>query len=173
MKRRLRKKKHLGEFACWGFYIRGSLRADLEDDSLNEFFDWWEDACRKLNVVPTIAFWEPDYFESFLCPVQGSCGEFHRRLVSNWLDAYPGVDVFELGPLIDAWNDPTFRDYERHGHVELGPVSMFWIPAEEYWARGRPASMNAVNAWGLGSVAVFGTPKSRMANKATGKAVDP
>jgi uncharacterized protein YggL (DUF469 family) len=44
MRRRLRKKKHLGEFQELGFAVRAGLRAGLSGSDLEAFFDRWIDA---------------------------------------------------------------------------------------------------------------------------------
>jgi len=103
VKKRLRKKHHLGEFTEWGHQlviIRN--RQDGFDEFLNAFIEEAVEAngCQcggagtedKLEVVVEIGRLADD-----------PTGKL--RKVTSWLEARPDVLEYKTGPLFDLWSD--------------------------------------------------------------------
>ncbi len=103
MKRRLRKKRRLGEFAELGFNLRFvvSRRLDLSDRDalLDEFIDEIERLGLQFGGGG-IYDWE-GFVE--LCG-RGSASEQHRAAILSWLKAHPNIEQPEAGSLVDAWH---------------------------------------------------------------------
>lgn len=106
MKKRLRKKKHLGEFREYGFGIK--FMPQSAD------FDMWISIMDRFDAFVTpfsLGFGGGgmDQVEWYICrDGKGSCHEGHRQLISAWLAAQPEITSHEVEPLTDAWYGPWF-----------------------------------------------------------------
>ena len=104
MKRRLRKKKHLGEFREDGFAIGIVLREGLAPADHNAFVDAFIDAIEARGLAFGGGGWPPR-FEGFATrALKGSATEEDRAAMAAFLDAHDAVVAHEVGPLVDAWN---------------------------------------------------------------------
>ncbi|RLD61709.1 MAG: hypothetical protein DRJ05_02015 [Bacteroidetes bacterium] len=105
MKKRIRKKLHLGEFQEFGFEISFNLIPNLSDKQLDAFFDEFiMDAVEK-NSLFFGGGGNKQEWEGFLAlNRRGSATEGHRANISKWLASNPKVVDFEVGKLIDAWH---------------------------------------------------------------------
>ena len=102
MKKRLRKKKHRGEFTEWGRQLAVSLRTRRPADAFHDGFileaieangcycggGLYED---KIDVIVELGKMSDD-----------PEGRFAR--VTAWLDARPDVESWKAGPLFDLWH---------------------------------------------------------------------
>jgi uncharacterized protein YggL (DUF469 family) len=112
MNKRLRKKKHRGEFTEWGRQLVVTLKTSQQTDAVQDAFileaieangwycggGFYED---KIDVVVELGkmFDDPE-------------GRFAR--VTAWLDARPEVEGWKAGPLFDLWHG-DFHDKEEWG----------------------------------------------------------
>ena len=147
MKRRLRKKKHLGEFQQMGFYLYLYLREEIAE-SISHMFKkaLLEYVERIFNAPPVGAFWQESYFELFICPASGSATEEDREWLGERLEMDINVEYYEIGDLIDAWYDSSFRSSAVEIH-QYGPWSNMIIPGKIWWRRGQPAGWMAAVRW--------------------------
>lgn len=104
MKKRIRKKLHLGEFRELGFQLRFRVRDTVSDAELDS---WWDDfiteaiegnkllcggaSGREWNVFVTL-------------DGRGSATDEHRATLERWLRARGDVDAIDIGPLVDMWH---------------------------------------------------------------------
>ena len=106
MKKRLRKKKHIGEFAEWGrqLIVRRNTKTDadaFQDAFILEAIEGNGCYCGgflsddKINVIVELGKMSED-----------PEGKFAR--VTAWLDARSDVEAWRSGPLFDLW----YGDYE-------------------------------------------------------------
>jgi uncharacterized protein YggL (DUF469 family) len=106
MRRRLRKKKHLGEFQELGLEVRAGLRAGLSEVELYAFLDRWIDAVE----ARRLAFGgggggRDDKFVGFITRVgRGSVTLHDRQALSDFLSVDIAIIHHEVGSLVDAWH---------------------------------------------------------------------
>ncbi|MBD3180077.1 MAG: DUF469 family protein [Candidatus Latescibacteria bacterium] len=147
MKRRLRKKKHLGEFRQFGFYLYLYIREEIEEQIAEDFkHSLLNDLEKFLDVPPVGAFWGKEYLELFICPVSGSATEKEREWLRNRLSSDVNVVSFEMGDCLDAWYDPSFRYPGIEPHP-FGPWSEVICPGKIWWKRGQPVGLMALSRW--------------------------
>ncbi len=101
MKKRLRKKLHLGEFREFCFEISFETEASLSDNDrdvlLDSFIAMIEQ--NRLQVgVGGLHEW------SGMVQLNRRSTEQHRQLVADWLDEHPHVHKVQVGELVDAWH---------------------------------------------------------------------
>lgn len=105
MKKRLRKKKRVGEFAQLGFHIGGTLRKPLPDADLDAFHH------RLLALVETrgLSFGggsSETHFRGFLAHAgRKNADENDRAALVAFLKDDPALTGNEVGPLVDAWHE--------------------------------------------------------------------
>jgi uncharacterized protein YggL (DUF469 family) len=102
MRRRLRKKKHLGEFKQLGFDMEGDLRPDLprpEEDAFIERLLQFVEA-RDLGFGGSVG---RGAFGGFVSRDRGSSTEDDRTACATFLESDPAVMRHEVGALRDAW----------------------------------------------------------------------
>lgn len=105
LKRRLRKKYHLGEFQELGFEIFTELKPDLSEKDFDKFwFDFIEEIERN-----KLSFggggrenWEGFVSSSIK---YASPTEEQRESLKNWLENRPETQNVRIDELKDAWND--------------------------------------------------------------------
>ncbi|MFO7914634.1 MAG: 50S ribosome-binding protein YggL [Candidatus Krumholzibacteriales bacterium] len=147
MKRRLRKKKHLGEFRQMGFYLYLYLREEIDESISRKFKDsLLEDFEKILDAPPVGVFWGESYFELFICPARGSATDEDREWLRKRLEMDINVQYYEFGPLIDAWYDRSFRSSAVELH-QYGPWTGMIIPGKIWWKSGQPAGWMAAVRW--------------------------
>lgn len=104
MKKRLRKKLHLGEFLELGFEIIWRFRPGVDLDTVSGFFDAYFGFTADLDLH--IAGSANSYVNnSFISPWRGSATQEHRRRVMAWLESRPEIDRFHVGDMEDVWRD--------------------------------------------------------------------
>jgi len=105
MKKRLRKKKHLGEFREYGFTVRFShpgLTVEARDQLLDRYID----------LIESLQLWSGGgggrERVSFYVTAghRKSANDEHRMTVERWLAEQPEIAEFKVFPLTDAWHGP-------------------------------------------------------------------
>jgi len=102
MNKRLRRKKHVGEFQELGFEL--SCNVELKHDD-PEFDNWCDDFIAMIESYGLICGGGglPSDWEVFIARHKGSVTEKERDAVSDWLKENKHVKNFEVKNLIDAW----------------------------------------------------------------------
>ena len=103
MNKRLRKKRHLGEFKEFGFIISLNLRSELTERELDAWLDDLIEAVERLNLgICGGGNFEQEYFCIRLkgrAPVTIE----DRAALNEWLAQDSRLVNFQLGGLEDAW----------------------------------------------------------------------
>jgi len=103
MRRRLRKKKRLGEFQELGFEVNAELAADTGDKGSWAFFGRLIDAAeaRQLGFG---GGGSGTHFTWFVVRLgRGSADEADREALAGFLRGDAAVVHHDVGPLVDAW----------------------------------------------------------------------
>ena len=107
MKRRLRKKKHLGEFKLLGIEILIKLNSK---DAFNQFHNDFILQAVEGNGCSFGGGGMEDHIEGF---IELGCAsdkpESRLKAVAQWLDLRNDVSGYKIGQLTDAWRGP-FND---------------------------------------------------------------
>jgi len=113
MKKRLRKKKRVGEFAELGFRFCGVFETELSPDKGDEFFDKLIEyvEAHDLGVGGGCGYKNFDLMTSHMPRkkkgrgfTSGSCTEEHREIVKKFLMSISEIEEFEIGQLVDMWH---------------------------------------------------------------------
>ena len=103
MKKRLRKKLHLGEFRELGFSVSFQTPATLSTDGRNCFLDTFI-AMIEANGLQ-FGGGGLDEWEGFVAfDSRGTATEDHRQVVRRWLEDHPQTQIVAVGNLVDAWH---------------------------------------------------------------------
>jgi uncharacterized protein YggL (DUF469 family) len=108
MKKRLRKKKHVGEFREFGFTVRATLRDQVRPAERDSFFDRWIDAVegRGLSFGGGAA---GTAFQGFVALARrGSATDEDRHAVSSFLAGDIAVETHQVDDLVDAWHSHAY-----------------------------------------------------------------
>jgi hypothetical protein len=100
MNKRLRKKKHLGEFKelCFELSFKLNVESDsIKDRFMDEFISLIED-----NNLICCGGYSKD-FSFCIAKNKGSCNEDHQQIILNWLNNKSIVTNIIVGKLVDAW----------------------------------------------------------------------
>lgn len=103
MKKRLCKKRHLGEFTEFGFSLRFAISEDLSVTARDSLLDEFIAEIERLGLQfggGGILEW--DGFVAL--NGRGSVTERHREAMLGWLESNPNVVKPEAGSLVDAWH---------------------------------------------------------------------
>lgn len=112
MKKRLRKKKHLGEFKEEGFTILAKVHSVETDEELNKFLDGFIDFVESRGCgIGGVVGSDIKAFYSKLG--RGTCTEEDREAINKYLTDHPLVTWFRVGKLVDAWYGDDFDDAEE------------------------------------------------------------
>ncbi len=104
MKRRLRKKKRLGEFKELGFEVRIELRAALDAPTHNALIERFIAAIEARKLAFGGGFGSDNTWSGFVSRyARGSATELDREAIRQWITNEPAIIGHELGPLRDAW----------------------------------------------------------------------
>ena len=104
MKKRLRKKLHLGEFRELCFHVAfrtpTSVSAVEDDDLLDRFLEMIEGDGLQFGGAGG-----PHEFDGIVAfNARGSATDQHRETVRRWLESQPKVLNIVVGELVDAWH---------------------------------------------------------------------
>lgn len=103
MKRRLRKKKRVGEFQELGCDVKATLRDGLSDEEFIAFFDRWIDAVEARDLGFGGGGSPTDFGGYVVRLGRRSVTEDDRTALSTFLQADAAVVEYEIGELCDAW----------------------------------------------------------------------
>ena len=103
MRKRIRKKRRLGEFQEFGFEVRFGLPSDFSERDQDAFFDAFISEAIESNRLMCGGGCGREW-DVFIAKVgRGSATENHRKMVGDWLRNSPYVFELQIGPLVDAW----------------------------------------------------------------------
>ncbi|CAE6941105.1 UNVERIFIED_CONTAM: yggL [Trichonephila clavipes] len=98
--RRLRKKLCVDEFQELGFELTLNFKADLNDQTIDDFVDQFLDHAIAGNGLDYVG--GEDY--GLVCLAKrGSVAEEQRTAVEAWLKGRDELQGFEISPLLDVW----------------------------------------------------------------------
>ena len=104
MKKRLRKKLHLGEFQEFGFDVACRFVKNLSDDQIDRFIDTFIIEAIENNGLCCGGGGDKNEWSVFVTrDGRDSVTESHREKVASWLKSNEFVAEFEVGDLMDAW----------------------------------------------------------------------
>jgi uncharacterized protein YggL (DUF469 family) len=104
MKKRLRKKKHLGEFQEFGFEVSCRFNSELSDEQFEQFIDTFLQEAIESNGLSFGGGGDKQEWKGFVTlDRSGSATEEHRINVSKWLESRPEVIYIKVDSLVDAW----------------------------------------------------------------------
>jgi hypothetical protein len=104
VKRRLRKKKRLGEFKELGFEVRGDLRPGLVSADLDAFVDRLIDVIEARQLAFGGGAGRDDKLDGFVTRMgRGSATEDDRAALAAFLEGDAAIVRHEVGELRDAW----------------------------------------------------------------------
>lgn len=123
MKRRIRKKKHVGEFLEMGFSAKCKVHPEAGDPEFNRFWDEFIGEIERLELCFGGGVGEicDGYVASYQPQKRGrrtgSVTETQRLALQQWLQNHPRVYEVTLGALSDAWNGPFDDDKAACGEL--------------------------------------------------------
>lgn len=104
MKKRLRKKLHLGEFQEFGFTLTIKFAEENTNEGLDAFVEALLDEVIDPNGLDFAGGGDRFDFSGFVVlAARGSATEEHRALTNAWLEKRDEVTSFEVSELVDAW----------------------------------------------------------------------
>ncbi|MGC4083001.1 MAG: 50S ribosome-binding protein YggL [Vicinamibacterales bacterium] len=104
MKRRLRKKKRLGEFQELGFEVSYRVRSDVsEEDRETLIWNFLQEGIEGNDLRAGGGGGESPEFFVVSARRRGSVTDAQRRAVGDWLSKTSRITAFNVGPLRDAW----------------------------------------------------------------------
>ena len=111
LKRRLRKKFHLGEFQEFGFEIFIKFAPSMTDINFDQFYDDFIDLV-EANKLLFGGGGDSKTWEGFFSSAKkfASPTEDKRKMIKNWLENHPVVLDVRVGELRDAWNAPKWNN---------------------------------------------------------------
>ncbi len=110
LKRRLRKKFHVGEFQKSGFEVFVNLKSDLNETEFDKFFDDFIDVIEQNRLL--FGGGGKESREGFITSAKkvGSPTVEDREKIKFWLAKRDEVIDCEVGDFLDAWNDTKWND---------------------------------------------------------------
>ena len=115
MKKRLRKKKHLGEFRQMGFSVDCRIRSGLSEEGFDRFIDHFMDHAIEANGLIFGGGGSPEGgWRGVICRDHryDSTTDAEKGTVQTWFEQRPEVESFELSGFWDVWqgSDPLDRE---------------------------------------------------------------
>ena len=103
MKKRLRKKLHIGEYQEFGFMVSCSFISDLSAEQFDNFMDAFIQEAIESNGLSFGGGGDKQEWKGFVTlEHRGSATEKHKTQVAKWLESNPQVIDFKVGGLIDS-----------------------------------------------------------------------
>ena len=105
MRKRLRKKKRIGEFQELGFCVTFRFSENLSIEDGNRLKEEFLEQAIEQNGLVCGGGGPDNKWEVFvtLDEPRGSTTEQHRQAVEKWLSRNQRIVGYEIGPLVDAW----------------------------------------------------------------------
>lgn len=105
MKKRLRKKRRLGEFAEYCFKLRFAIADGLSSSERNSLLDNFISEIERLGLQ--FGGGGAYVWEGFVALYsRGTATDEHRSAILAWLASHPNIEKTDVGPLVDAWHGP-------------------------------------------------------------------
>ena len=112
MRKRLRKKKHVGEFRQFGCLLVCFCIDSVTEDQFSLLQNrWLDEVCVKRGFERTFAAWVPEVLEMFVCRTRGSISAEDRSVVETWAASHPEIAEHIHVTSIDAYHDPFFSKH--------------------------------------------------------------
>ncbi len=110
LKRRLRKKFHLGEFQEFGFEIFVKFKSDLNENEFDKFLDVFIDLIEENKLL--FSGGGKENWEGFVTSASkfASPTDIDREKIKLWLEKREEVVGYNIGEFLDAWNDSKWND---------------------------------------------------------------
>ena len=103
MRKRLRKKKHLGEFKEWCVTVEVHLDPEVDYQA---FLDDWIERAIEGNQCQFGGGGKSPLLEGIIQLGMASHGPQECLTeIRDWLEQHPAVQEYQFGPLIDCWYD--------------------------------------------------------------------
>lgn len=104
LKRRLRKKFHLGEFQEFGFDVSINFKAEIDEVISDKFWVEFINEIEKNDLICG-GGGNSKYCKFFVTSRRkfNSPKEIDRTKIKNWLENYFEIESFSVGELRDAW----------------------------------------------------------------------
>jgi uncharacterized protein YggL (DUF469 family) len=104
VRKRLRKKLHVGEFQELGFEVRFQVADNLSYDAFDTVVDAFiSQAIEAYGLLCGGGGTNPEWNAFVTRARRGGVTEEHRQAIERWLTARPEVNAVQIGPLVDAW----------------------------------------------------------------------
>jgi uncharacterized protein YggL (DUF469 family) len=104
VRKRLRKKLHVGEFQELGFEVRFLVADNLSNDAFDAVVDAFiSQAIEAHGLLCGGGGKNPEWNVFVTREGRGSVTEGHRQVIETWLAARPEVQAVQIGPLVNAW----------------------------------------------------------------------
>jgi uncharacterized protein YggL (DUF469 family) len=105
VRKRLRKKLHVGEFQELGFEVRFLVADNLSHDTFDALVDAFiSQAIEAHGLLCGGGGKNPEWSVFVTREGRGSVTAEHRQTIERWLAARPEVKIVQIGPLVDAWH---------------------------------------------------------------------
>ncbi len=116
MKKRLRKKKRVGEFQELGFGVGLRLSSELSDEASDAFFRRFLKECIEDHSLVFGGGGDMLDWSGYVCAGKikstGTATDAHRETVKQWFIAQSEIAEYYITPLIDAWYSGCDNDDE-------------------------------------------------------------
>jgi uncharacterized protein len=104
VRKRLRKKLHVGEYQELGFEVRFRVADNLSHDAFDAVVDAFiSQAIEAHGLLCGGGGKNPEWNVFVTREGRGSGTEEHRQAIERWLASRPEVKTVQIGPLVDAW----------------------------------------------------------------------
>ena len=105
VRKRLRKKLHVGEFQELGCEVRFQVADDLSHDAFDAVADAFISQAIEAHGLLCGGGGKNSAWNVFVTREgRGSVTEEHLQAIERWLAACPEVKTVQIGPLVDAWH---------------------------------------------------------------------
>lgn len=106
MRKRLRKKKRIGEFQEFAFLTGCRLVDNLEEETVDSFIDTFVEKAIEDNGLAVMGGGSGREFGWSVVTERsrGTVCEEQRRMVEKWMTQRSEVEAYYVSPLIDAWH---------------------------------------------------------------------
>jgi hypothetical protein len=109
VRKRWRKKLHVGEFQELGFEVHFQIADNFSQDAFDAVVDAFiSQAMAAHGLVCGGGGTHPEWNVFVTREGRGSATEEHRQAIETWLAARPEVRATQIGPLVDAWYPPSY-----------------------------------------------------------------
>jgi uncharacterized protein YggL (DUF469 family) len=104
VRKRLRKKLHVGEFQELGCEVHFQVVDNLSHDAFDAVVDAFiSQAIEAHGLMCGGGGKNPDWNVFVTRGRRGSVTEEHRQAIERWLATRPEINAVHIGPLVDAW----------------------------------------------------------------------